>query len=77
ISVRYSEALYRFLVGLIDLHIKDILKISKDEGAFEVYNSINQTLLASDFQIFNYKEFLSIALNYSFDQYTIKRFLKT
>ncbi|MFY4819389.1 heat-shock protein, partial [Aliarcobacter butzleri] len=42
ISVRYSEALYRFLVDLIDLHIKDILKISKDVGAFEVYNSINQ-----------------------------------
>lgn len=76
ISVKYSEALYRFLVDLIDLHIKDILKISKDVGAFEVYNSINQSLQASDFQIFNYKEFLSIALNYSFDEYTINRFLK-
>lgn len=76
ISVRYSEVLYRFLYDLIDLHFKDILKISKDVGAFEVYNSINQSLQISDFQIFNYKEFLSIALNYNFDEYTINRFLK-
>jgi len=76
ISVKYSDALYRFLRDMIDLELKDILKISKDVGAYEVYESINHTLQNSDFEIYNYKEFLSIALNYDFDEYTINSFLK-
>ncbi|PUE64478.1 heat-shock protein [Arcobacter caeni] len=76
ISVKYSDALYRFLNDMIGLDLKDITKISKDVGAYEVYESINQTLQNSDFQIFNYKEFLNLALNYDFDEYTINSFLK-
>jgi heat-inducible transcriptional repressor len=76
ISVKYSDALYRFLKDMIGLELKDITRISKDVGAYEVYESINQTLQNSDFQIFNYKEFLNLALNYNFDEYTINKFLK-
>ena len=76
ISVKYSDALYRFLNDMIGLDLKDITKVSKDVGAYEVYESINQTLQNSDFQIFNYKEFLNLALNYDFDEYTINSFLK-
>ena len=76
INVRYSDELYRFLKDMIDLDLKDIIKISKDVGAYEVYESINQSLQNSDFQIFNYKEFLTLALNYNFDEYTINSFLK-
>ena len=54
ISVKYSDALYRFLNDMIGLDLKDITRISKDVGAYEVYESINQTLQNSDFQIFNY-----------------------
>lgn len=75
ISVRYSDALYRFLKDMINLNLKDIKKISKDVGAYEVYESITQAL-GSDFQIFNYKEFLNLALSYNFDEYTINSFLK-
>ena len=76
ISVKYSDALYRFLKDMIDLELKDIIKISKDVGAYEVYESINQTLQNLDFEIFNYKEFLGLALSYDFDEYTINSFLK-
>ncbi len=76
ISVKYSDALYRFLNDMIGLDLKDITKVSKDVGAYEVYESINQTLQNSDFQIFNYKEFLTLALNYDLDEYTINSFLK-
>ncbi|MBP7783562.1 MAG: heat-shock protein [Aliarcobacter sp.] len=76
ISVKYSDALYRFLNDMIGLDLKDITRISKDVGAYEVYESINQTLQNSDFQVFNYKEFLNLALNYDFDEYTINSFLK-
>ena len=76
ISVKYSDALYRFLNDMIGLDLKDITKVSKDVGAYEVYESIHQTLQNSDFQIFNYKEFLSLALNYDLDEYTINSYLK-
>ncbi len=76
ISVKYSDALFRFLKEMISLDLKDIVRVSKDVGAYEVYESITQTLQNSDFQIFNYKEFLSIALNYNFDEFTINKFLK-
>lgn len=76
VSVKYSDALFRFLKDMIGLQLKDIIKISKDVGASELYESINLTLQNSDFQIFNYKEFLNLALNYNFDEFTINRFLK-
>lgn len=76
ISVKYSDALYRFLSDMIDIDLKDIIKISKDVGAYEVYEAINQNLQNRDFQIFNYREFLNLALNYNFDEYTINSFLK-
>ena len=76
INVKYSNALYRFLNDMIGLSLKDILKISKDVGAVEVYNSIIQRLQNLDFEIFNYKEFLNLALSYNFDEMTIDSFLK-
>ena len=56
--------------------LEDILKISKDVGAYELYSSINQSLQNSNFDIFNYKRVLSLTLNYDFDEFTINRFLK-
>ncbi len=76
ISVKYSDALYRFLKDMIGLDLKDITKISKDVGAYEVYEAITQNIQNTDFEIFNYKEFLTLALNYDFNEYTINKFLK-
>ena len=42
---------------MIGLDLKDITRISKDVGAYEVYESINQTLQNSDFQILIIKSF--------------------
>ncbi len=76
INVKYSDALCRFLRELLGFEIKDILKISKDVGAYEVYSTLKQESLINDFQIFNYREFLSLALKYDFDELTINKFLK-
>ena len=76
VSVRFTEALYKFLSDFLQSSLKDIIKISKDVGAYELYSSINYTLQNSDFDIFNYKEFLSLALNFDFDEFTINKFLK-
>ena len=76
VSIKYSDALYRFLKDMLGLSLKDITKISKDVGAYELYESIVLALQNSDFQIFNYKEFLNLALSYNFDEFTINKFLK-
>jgi len=76
INVKFSDPLYRFLKDMIGINIKDILKISKDVGAYEIFDAINQNIENSDFEIFNYKEFLNLALNYDFDDLTINSFLK-
>lgn len=76
VTVKFSDALYRFLSDMISLSLKDILKISKDVGAYEVYNAIIYTLQNSNFEVFNYKEFLNLALSYNFDEITIDSFLK-
>jgi heat-inducible transcriptional repressor len=76
VNIKFSSALYRFLNDLKQTSLEDILNVSKDVGAYELYSAINQTLQNSDFDIFNYKEFLNLALNYDFDEFTINRFLK-
>ena len=76
ISVKFSDALFRFLQDMRGLTLKDILRISKDVGAYDVCEAINASLQNSDFEIFNYKEFLHLALTYNFDELTINKFLK-
>ena len=76
INVKFSDALYRFLQDMLGVSLIDILKISKNVGANEIYESVNQTLQNTDFDIFNYKEFLNLALTYNFDELTINTFLK-
>ena len=76
ISVKFSDALYRFLQDMRGLTLKDILRISKEVGAYDICEAINQALQNSDFEIFNYKEFLNLALSYHFDELTINKFLK-
>ncbi len=75
ITIKFSSALYRFLQDLIDLEINHILKISKDVGAYELYEQISLSLKNRDFSIYNSKEFLNIALSYNFDERVINSFL--
>ncbi|GGD44260.1 hypothetical protein GCM10012288_18230 [Malaciobacter pacificus] len=76
VSIKYTNALHRFLNDMISLSLNDILKISKDVVAYELYEAISNNIQNNDFEIFNYKEFLNLALTYNFDEFTINRFLK-
>lgn len=75
VTVKYSDALYRFLSDMISLELKHIVNISKQVGALEIYDSVNQFLKNRDFRIFNTKDFFSIALRFNLDEKTIKDFL--
>lgn len=76
ITIKYSSALYRFLQDMIGLDINHIVKISKQVGAYELYEEINGYLQNSSFNIINSKEFLKLALSFDLDEFMINSFLK-
>jgi len=75
ITIKFSSALYRFLQDMIGLEINHIIKISKDVGAYELYEQISQFVKKRDLSIYNTKEFLRLALSYDFDETIINSFL--
>ncbi len=76
ITVKFTDALYRFLRDMIGLELIHIVNISKQVGAFEIYEKVSQYLQNKDFHIYNTKEFFSLALKYNFDESSINSFLK-
>jgi heat-inducible transcriptional repressor len=76
ITVKFTDALYRFLSDMIGLELEHIVNISKQVGAFEIYEQVSQYLQNKDFHIYNTKEFFSLALRYNFDEKVINSFLK-
>jgi len=76
ITVKFSSALFRFMSDMIGLTLNDILKISKEVGAHDVYESLIMQIQNKDYEIFNYKNFLTLVSEYDYDEETIKDFLK-
>ncbi|MCP4970861.1 MAG: heat-shock protein [Arcobacter sp.] len=76
ITIKFTDALYRFLKDMIGLELIHIVNISKQVGAFEVHEQVSQHLQNKDFHIYNTKEFFALALRYDFDEKSINSFLK-
>ncbi len=76
ITIKYSDALYRFLSDMIGLELIHIVDIARQVGAFEIYEKVSLHLQNKDFHIYNTKEFFSLALKYNLDEKSINSFLK-
>ncbi|QKF83283.1 HrcA family transcriptional regulator [Halarcobacter ebronensis] len=76
ITVKFTDALYRFLSEMVGLELVHIVSISKQVGAFEIYEKVSQHLQNKNFHIYNTKEFFSLALHFNFDEKSINSFLK-
>ncbi len=76
VTIKYSNTLYRFISDLINLKLDHIVSITKQVGAYEVYEQVNQYLQNKDFHIYNTKEFFTLALKYNFNEERINNFLK-
>lgn len=76
ITIKYSDALYRFLSDMISLELVHIVNIAKQVGAIEIYEQVSQYLQNKNFHIYNTKEFFSLALKYNYDEKSINSFLK-
>lgn len=75
VTIKYSDALYRFLSDMVGFEISHIINISKQVGAVEIYEKVNRILQSRDFNIYNVKEFLRLALRYNFNDVDINNFL--
>ena len=75
VTIKFSDALFRFLNDMISLELAHIVSIAKQVGAYEIYEAVNQYVQNKNFHIFNTKEFFQLALRYNFDEQSIKRFL--
>ncbi|WP_321312826.1 heat-shock protein [Halarcobacter sp.] len=76
ITVKFTDALYRFLSDMLGLELVHIVNISKQVGAFEIYEKVSQHLQNKNFHIYNTKEFFSLALKYNLNEENINSFLK-
>lgn len=76
ITVKFTDALYRFLREMVNLELVHIVNISKQVGAYEIYEKVSQYLQNKNFHIYNTKEFFSLALKYNLDEESINSFLK-
>ena len=75
VTIKFSDALFRFLNDMVSLELSHIVNISKQVGALEVYESVSQYVQNKNFHIYNTKEFFHLALKYNLDENKIKRFL--
>jgi len=76
ITVKYSSALYRFLQGMIDMDLNDILDICKQVGARQLYDELSRYIAKSEFTILNIKEFLKFSVMYDLEEETINNFIQ-
>jgi len=77
ITVKFSSALFRFLQDMIGLEINHILKISKEVGAYEIYQELSRYIQNKDFEVNNSRDFMRMALEYNMDEISINKFLGT
>ena len=75
VTVKFTDALFRFLSDLISLELSHIMNIAKQVGAYDIYESVNQYVQNKNFHIFNTKEFFALALKYNYDEKAINQFL--
>ena len=76
ITIKYSPVLDRFLQDMIGFDINYIVKVSKQVGAYELYEEVRKYLQNSSFNIINIKEFLKLGLDLDLDEMIINNFLK-
>ncbi len=76
ITVKYTDMLYRFLTDMIGLELIHIVNISKQVGAYEIYEKVSLHLQNKNFHIYNTKDFFSLALRFDLDEKSINSFLK-
>lgn len=75
ITIKYNNPLHKFLNDMCGLEALNILEVSKQVGATDLYVELNKYLFNKDFEVINIKEFLKLCVNYNLEEIYINRFL--
>lgn len=75
LTIKFNSALYKFLTDMVGLDAVNIMEVSSQVGATELYMELNKYLYNKDFEIINIKEFLKLVVDYNFDEIVINKFL--
>jgi heat-inducible transcriptional repressor len=76
ITVKFSAALFKFIYNMRNLDLESIMDISKQVGAFELYNELSNKISNSSYEIINMKNFLRMAVEYNMSENDIQDFLR-
>ena len=75
ITIKYNNALYKFLLDMCELEATNILEVASQVGATDLYIELDKYLFNKDFEIINIKEFLKLCIDYNFEESEINKFL--
>jgi len=74
-TIKYNNPLYRFLTDMCGLEALNILEVSKQVGATDLYRELNKYLFNKDFEVINIKEFLRLCVDYDLEEKYINKIL--
>ncbi len=74
-TIKYNNPLYRFLTDMCGLEALNILEVSKQVGASDLYAELNKYLFNKDFEVINIKEFLRLCVDYDLEEKYINKIL--
>jgi len=75
ITIKFNNALYKFLSDMINLEAQSILEVAKQVGASDLFIELDKYLFNKDFEIINIKEFLKLCVDYDLHEEDINKFL--
>lgn len=75
VTVNYSDPLYRFINDMIGVSVEDMLNVTKQVGANELYVELRRYVEKNDFGIINLKTFMRFSVHYDLDEDLINGFL--
>jgi heat-inducible transcriptional repressor len=76
ITVRYMAPLHKFLSDMLGFELEHIMEVSRQVGAYELYNELSNKITNSAYEIVNIKNYLNIAAHYDLSEEEIQDFLK-
>lgn len=75
ITIGYSDPLYRFLNDMIGISVDDMINVTKQVGATQLYDELKRFIEKNDFGIINLKTFMRFAVHYDMDEELINSFM--
>ena len=76
ITIKYMPPLFKFLTDMLGFEIEQIMDISKQVGAYELYNELNQKMANTAYEVVNIKNYLRFAVKNNLGEDEIQSFLR-